>query len=132
MIKVKDVFSKGFSQVHENDTLSQCFSLFKKKKPPVLAIFDKKNQYGGVIARRWITRSRRDPSKTKVKSLMRSAHKVAEETSISKAARLMIESNIRQLPVFSGEKLLGFVTDEDIIHGVILEKWGNKKIRDND
>lgn len=130
MLKVKDVFSKGFSQVHEDDTLSQCFSLFKKKKPPVLAVFDEKNQYKAVVTRRWITRSRRDPSNTKVKSLMRSAPKVAEETSISEAARLMIESNIRQLPVFSGEKLVGFVSDEDIIHEVILEKWGNKKIKE--
>jgi CBS domain-containing protein len=130
MLKVKDVFSRGFSRVHENDTLSQCFSLFKKKKPPVLAVFDEKNQYRAVITRRWITRSRRDPSNTKVKSLMRAAPKVEEENSISEAARLMIESSIRQLPVFSGEKLLGFVTDEDIIHGVILEKWGNKKIKE--
>ena len=129
MHKVKDVFSKGFSQVHENDILSQCFSLFDKKKP-VLAVFNEKDEYSAVIARRWITRSRRDFSSTKVKNLMRSAPKVAEETSISEAARLMIESNIRQLPVFSGEKLAGFVTDEDLIHGVILEKWGSKKIRD--
>jgi CBS domain-containing protein len=130
MLRVKDVFSKGFSQVHENDTLSQCFLLFKKKKPPVLAVFNEKGEYSAVITRRWIARSRLDPSNTKVKSLMRSAPKVEEDTSISEAARLMIESNIRRLPVFSGEKLVGFVTDEDLIHGVVLERWGSRKIRE--
>jgi CBS domain-containing protein len=130
MLKVKDVFSKGFSQVHEKDTFTQCFSLFKKKKPPVLAVFDGKENYKGVITRRWITRSRFDSSNTKVKGLMRVAPKVTEETSLSEAARLMIESSIRQLPVFSGENLLGFVTDEDIIHGAVVEKWGSKKTKE--
>jgi predicted transcriptional regulator len=37
----------------------------------------------------------------------------------------MVESEIRQLPVYSGETLLGFITDEDIIHGAVLERWGN-------
>jgi CBS domain-containing protein len=127
---VKDVFSKGFSNVHESDTLSKCLSLFKEKMPPVLAVLDSKGRYKGVIARRWIIRSRLDPSITKVRNLMRPAPKVTLETSLSEAARLMIESGIRQLPVFVGEKLLGFITDEDIIHGAVLERWGNSPIEE--
>jgi CBS domain-containing protein len=127
---VKDVFYKGFSAVHESDPLSTCFSLFKEKMPPVLAVLDSKGDYKGVIARRWIVRSKLDPSKTKVKTLMRPASKVTLGTSLSEAARLMIESGIRQLPVFAEEKLSGFVTDEDIIHGEVLKKWGNNKIEE--
>ena len=38
MVKiVQDVFSQGFLEVHENDMLSSCLSLFKKETPPVLA-----------------------------------------------------------------------------------------------
>jgi len=38
MVKiVEDVFSQGFVEVHENDTVSSCISLFKKETPPVLA-----------------------------------------------------------------------------------------------
>jgi CBS domain-containing protein len=127
---VKDVFSKNFSKVHESDTLSECLSLFKERMPPVLAVLDRKGKYKGVIARRWIIRSRLDPSITKVKTLMRPAPKVTSETSLSEAARLMIESGIRQLPVFAEDKLAGFVTDENIIHGEVLEKWGNRKIEE--
>ena len=43
--------------------------------------------------------------------------------SLSEAARLMIESSIRELPVFEGKNLVGFVTDENIIHTSVLEKW---------
>ncbi|MGB9914300.1 MAG: CBS domain-containing protein [Candidatus Bathyarchaeales archaeon] len=127
-ISVKEVFSKVYATVHENDPLSRCLELFKKEMPPVLAVLDDKDRYVGVITRRWIIRSRLDPATAKVKSLMRTAPKVSPETSLSKAAGLMIESGIRQLPVFEKNKLLGFVTDEHIIHGAVTQEWGNTPI----
>jgi CBS domain-containing protein len=129
-ISVKDVFTKTFSTVHENDPLSRCLDLFKKEMPPVLAVLDDKGKYAGVITRRWIIRSRPDPATTKVKTLMRPAPKVDPEVSLSKAAKLMIESGVRQLPVFEGKKLSGFVTDENIIHGAVTQKWGNTEIKE--
>jgi CBS domain-containing protein len=42
----------------------------------------------------------------------------------------MIESEIRQLPVYSENKLLGFVTDEDVIHCAIMEQWGNMHVEE--
>jgi len=131
MVKVvEDVFSKGFLEVHENDTLSSCLSLFKKETPPVLAVLDEKGRYKGVISRRWIIRSSLATSVTKVKTLMRPAPAVTLQDSLSKVAKLMIESEIRQLPVYSEEKLLGFVTDEDVIHGAVMERWGNTRVEE--
>jgi len=131
MVKiVKDVFSKGFLEVHENDTLSSCLSLFKEETPPVLAVLDKKGRYKGVISRKWIVRSSLDESGTKVKSLMRSAPAVNLQDSLDKVAKLMIESEIRQLPVYSEDKLLGFITDEDVIHGAVMERWGNARVEE--
>jgi CBS domain-containing protein len=127
-ISVKDIFSKGFATVYENHTLSRCWELFKKEMPPVLAVLDDKGKYVGVIARRWVIRSRLDPATTKVKTLMRPAAKVSLKFSLSKAAKLMIESGVRQLPVFERKKLLGFVTDENIIHGAVTQEWGNTAI----
>jgi len=127
---VKDVFSKGFVSVHEDVTLSSCLSLFKEKMPPVLFVLDSAGKIKGVIARRWIVRSRFDPSTTKVKALARPAPTVTMNDPLSKVARLMIESEIRQLPVYSGEKLVGIVTDEDVIHGAVIGKWGNTKVEE--
>jgi predicted transcriptional regulator len=131
MVKiVEDVFSKGFLEVHENDTLSSCLSRFKEEMPPVLAVLDSKGKYKGVISRRWIIRSSLAASVTKVKTLMRPAPAVTLHDSLSKVAKLMIESEIRQLPVYSGEKLLGFVTVEDVIHGAVMERWGNTRVEE--
>jgi len=127
-VLVNDVFKKGFSAVNENDSVSKCLELFKREMPPVLAVLDGKGRYVGVISRRWVIRSRVDPAVTKVKSLMRGAPRVSSGFSLSKAARLMIESGVRQLPVFEKGKLLGFVTDEDIIHGAVTQEWGGAAV----
>ncbi|MCW4003646.1 MAG: CBS domain-containing protein, partial [Candidatus Bathyarchaeota archaeon] len=129
-VSVGDVFSKKFSTVYENDALSKCLELFKKEMPPVLAVVSDKGKYVGVIARRSIVRSGLDPAAVKVKSLMRPAPKVDPATSLSKAARLMIQSGVRQLPVFQKNKLAGFITDEDIIHGAVTHGLGNTKIKE--
>ena len=127
---VEDVFSKGFLEVHENDTLSSCLSLFKKETPPVLVVLDDKGNYKGVISRKSIIRSSLAASETKVKTLMRQAPAVTLKDPLSKVAKLMIESEIRQLPVYSEEKLLGFVTDEDVIHGAVNERWGHTRVEE--
>ncbi len=127
-ISVKDVLATQFYTVNENDTLSRCLELFKKDAPPVLAVLDEKGKYAGVISRRWIVRARLDPATTKVKNLMRPAPKMEPDISLSKAARMMIQSGVRQLPVFEKEKIRGFVTDEAIIHGAVTQEWGNAPI----
>ena len=110
---VKDVFSTKFKSISKNDMLSAGLSILKKESAPVLVVLNEKEKYAGVIAHRWIIRSRLNPATTKVESLMRSAPTVQLEDSLSKVARLMITSGISQLPVFSKEKLVGIVTDEE-------------------
>ena len=127
-IFAKDVYSKGYNAVKENDTLSRCLETFEKGKPPVLAVLDEKSKYIGMISRRTILRSRLDPTTTKVRTLMKVAPPVSFDFSVSKIAKLMIESEMRQLPVFEKNKIVGFVTDEDIIHAAVLDEWGKTPI----
>lgn len=127
---VKDVFSTKFKSVSKDDTLSACLSIIKEESTPVLVVLNSKGKYVGVIAHRWIIRSRYNPATTKVETLTRPAPKASLHDSIGKAAKLMINSGIMQLPVYSGEKLVGIVTDEDIIHGAVIGKWGNTKVEE--
>jgi CBS domain-containing protein len=127
---VKDVFSTKFKSVNKEDTLSACLSLLKEESTPSLVVLNSKGKYAGVIAHRWIVRSRYDPSTTKVETLMRSAPTVSLQDSLSKVARLMITSGIVQLPVFSGEKLAGIVSDDAVIRGAVIGKWGGTKVED--
>jgi CBS domain-containing protein len=127
-ITAKDIYSKGFNSVQDTDTLSRCLEGFKKGLPPVLAVLNERGKYEGLITRRSILRSRLDPATTKVKTLLVSAPKIGKNDSISKLAKLMIESGIRQMPLFEKEKLLGFVTVEDVIHAAVGDEWGKTQI----
>ncbi len=127
---VKDVFSTKFKSINKNETLSACLSIFKDASTQVLVVLNSKGKYVGVIAHRWIVSSRYDPATTKVESLMRSAPTVSPEDSLSKVARLMITSGISQLPVFSGKKMAGVVSDDAIIQGAVVGKWGSTKVED--
>ncbi|MDG6222791.1 MAG: CBS domain-containing protein [Candidatus Bathyarchaeota archaeon] len=127
---VKDVFSTNFKSVKKDDSLSVCLSIFKDKPTPVLVVLNEKGKYTGVITHRWIARSRYDPAITKVETLMRSAPTVSPEDTLTKVAQLMITSGINQLPVFNQEKLIGIVTDDDIILGAVVGKWGDKTASD--
>ncbi len=127
-LSVNEVLSKDYATINEEDTLSRCLELFKQDVPPVLAVLNDKGKYVGIIARRWILRTRLDPATMKVKSLMRAAPKVEANFSLAKVAKLMIQSGVRQLPVFEKEKLMGFVTDENIIHGAVTQDWGSSPV----
>ncbi|MDR2707730.1 MAG: CBS domain-containing protein [Nitrososphaerota archaeon] len=124
----KDIYTKWVNTVNENDTLSRCLEFFKTERPQVLAVVDMNDNYVGVITRRWILRSKVDPMVTKVKSLMKSAPRLTPNDTVSKIARLMIESGIRQLPIFENEQLLGFVTDENVISAAVSQEWGKGKV----
>ena len=127
-VSVQDVFIKKFDTVKENDPLSSCLELFKKNSVPALVVLDERGKYMGVIAQRWILRAKKDPKMEKVRNLTRSAPKIELDTSLSKTAQLMIQSGIRQLPVFEKDKLCGIVTDENIIHSLVMREWGNSTI----
>lgn len=125
---VKDVYSQQFNTVLENDSASKCLEAFKKGVPPVLAVLDDRGNYVGMVSRRSVIRTRLDLSRLKVKSLMVAAPEVALGESLSKVAKLMIGSGVRQLPVFEKNKIVGFITDEAVIHAVVGAEWGKDSV----
>jgi len=127
-VTAKDIFSKEFNSVKANDTLSRCLEGFKKGMPPVLAVLDEKGKYEGMITRRSILRSRLDPTVAKVRSLMVVAPQVGLDASLGSLAKLMIGSGVRQLPLVDRGKVLGFVTDENVIHGAVGGDWGRMTV----
>jgi CBS domain-containing protein len=123
-VTAKDICSKELNSVKDTDTLSKCLEGFKKGMPPVLAVLDEKGKYVGMITRRAILRSRLDFTMAKVRPLMQAAPQVSPGMPLGELAKLMIGSGMRQLPLFDKGKLLGFVTDEDVIHAAVGDEWG--------
>lgn len=127
---VKDVFSTQYKSIKKDEPLSACLSILNNESTPVLVVLNSKGKYAGVIAHRWIIRSRYNPATTKVETLMRPAPTVSLEDKLSKVAKLMITSGINQLPVFTGDKLEGIVTDDAVIQEAVISNWGNSKVEE--
>jgi CBS domain-containing protein len=125
---VKDIYSQEFNTVLENDSASRCLEGFKKGLPPVLAVLDDRDHYVGMISRRSVLRSRVDLSRLKVKSLMTVAPEVVLGDSIIRVAKLMVGSGLRQLPVLDRDKIVGFITDESVIHALVGGDWGKNPV----
>ena len=83
-VSVKDIFSKEFKSVEENDTLSKCLEAFEKGTLPVLAVLSSSGKYEGMITKRAILRSRLDPTTAKVKTLMRAGPTANFDCSLGK------------------------------------------------
>jgi CBS domain-containing protein len=124
----KDIYAQQFNTVHENEAASRCLEGFKKGLPPVMAVLDDRDRYIGMVTRRSVLRSRLDLSRTKVKSFMTVAPEVSPMDSLGRIAKLMIGSGVRQLPVTDKGRIVGFVTDEGVIHAVAGGPWGSNKI----
>lgn len=129
-IAVKEIVSTKFVTLNEDDSLSNAVSIYKEKKPAILVILNSKRKYKGILAERWIARSKLNPDETKVKNLTRSAPRLALNSSLSFSAKQMIENDLMQLPVFDKGKIVGIVTEEAIIHRITFEKFGDKKVKD--
>ncbi|MEJ2271094.1 MAG: CBS domain-containing protein [Candidatus Bathyarchaeota archaeon] len=127
---VKDVFLTEYKSINKDEPLSACLSILNKESTPVLIVLNGKGKYTGVIAHRWIIRSRYNPATTKVETLTRPAPTVSLEDKLSKVAKLMITSGINQLPVFTGDKMEGIVTDDAVIQEAVIGKWGNNKVEE--
>ncbi len=59
---------------------------------------------------------------------MTTAPEVSLVDSLTRIAKLMIGSGVRQLPVIDKGKLVGFVTDEAVIHAVVGAEWGSSPV----
>ena len=125
---VKDIYSQQFNTVLENDVASRCLEGFKKGLPPVLAVLDDHGRYVGMVSRRAVLRTRVDLSRLKVKSLTHVAPEVGLGDGLSRVAKLMIGSGVRQLPVLEKDKIVGFITDEAVIHAVVDGEWGKNPV----
>ena len=70
--------------------------------------------------------------KTGINGMVRKTPKITPETTIYEAARLMVENQTRQLPVFEKEKVKGVVTTESLMQSAVDTEFGNKPVSVHD
>ena len=131
-IQVQEVMTDRFQKIDINAPLSEAIGIFEKEDPDLILVFDG-NLYKGVLTQDLIIRShlKWDPTKAKVRDVYKPAPVIKPDEDISKAAKLMIEVDLRSLPVGENKaEIIGVINDMTVLQKVAETDFGKKKVEE--
>lgn len=115
---VKEVMIKNVITIDKDETVLQACNIYRDKKIGCLIVTDCGSCVGIVTERDLIERSicdQRNPQQTKIGEIMSSDIKTIHALdNVEKAIQLMMENNIKKLPVVVSEGIVGIITVTDI------------------
>ena len=83
--------------------------------PTVKAVVVEDGGFQGVVTRRQLLSSHHDPDEKAANAMRRDPPRIKRTEDVRETARLMLESELKLLPVFEGEQFHGVVTARDIL-----------------
>ncbi|ASJ00582.1 CBS domain-containing protein [Thermococcus gorgonarius] len=131
-ILVQEVMTDRFQKIDIDAPLSEAIGIFEKEDPDLILVFDG-NLYKGVLTQDLIIRShlKWDPTKAKVRDVYKPAPVIKPDDDLSRAAKLMLEVDLRSLPVGESKaEIIGVVNDMAVLERVAQEKFGKDKVED--
>lgn len=128
-LRVRDIMSRDVRSVGRNDRLGVADALMQRERIRHLPVLDADGIVCAVVSQRDLFRGAllralgyggraedRLLGQVLVKEAMSGElHTTGPDTPVAEAARLMIERKIGCLPVVDGEKLVGIVTETDLV-----------------
>ncbi len=131
-ILVQEVMTDRFQKIDIDAPLSEAIGIFEKEDPDLILVFDGK-LYKGVLTQDLIIRShlKWDPTKAKVRDVYKPAPVVKPTEDLSKAAKLMMEVDLRSLPVGESKaEIIGVISDIELLMKVSGGEFGDKRVED--
>lgn len=115
---IADIVTTEYESVEESTCVSKLLGSFADQEQRVL-IVTADGDVTGVVTHRQLLASRHDPSE-RVRSVMRDdPPRVHRTEDVRETARLMVESQLKLLPVFEGQQFAGVVTARGIAAHVL-------------
>ena len=118
MLYVKDIMSRKVETIEHSATISQAAVRMAKLKIGSLVVLEK-SKPAGVLTEGDVSRAVAkglDVKKIIVKLIMgKPLITTTEDVRVEEAAKVMASSRIKKLPVLDGGKLIGIVTQTDIV-----------------
>ncbi|NJE55210.1 CBS domain-containing protein [Thermococcus sp. 21S9] len=131
-IQVQEVMTDRFQKIDIDAPLSEAIGIFEKEDPDLILVFDG-NLYKGVLTQDLIIRShlKWDPTKAKVRDVYKPAPVIEPDEDLSKAAKLMMEVDLRSLPVGESKaEIIGVINDIAVLERVAETDFGKKKVEE--
>ncbi len=123
-LKAKDMMTRHVVTIDEDRTVADAIRLMKNEGVTSLIVNrrDEDDAYG-IMTRRDVVNKvvaeGRQPREVKVSEVMtKPLITVSKGLSLENCARLMRMSNVRRLPVFDGQKVIGVVSNTDIFDAI--------------
>ena len=125
MTKARDLMTKEVKYIQEEATIKETLSRMRGEKVSSFIVErrDHDDAYGIITRKDIITKvveTGRDLEYTRVKDVMtKPLLMISPGLNIENVARLMKMANIRRGPVFDGEKIVGIISNTDIINALV-------------
>ena len=129
-ILVQEVMTDRFQKIDIDAPLSEAIGILEKEDPDLILVFDG-NLYKGVLTQDLIVRShlKWDPTRAKVRDVYKPAPVLKPDEDLSRAAKLMLEVDLRSLPVGESKaEIMGVISDIALLERVAQEAFGKGRV----
>ena len=134
---VKDRMSKPVKTVTPETSAIEALKRMEKEHINRFPVVDKRGQMVGIVSKNDLLKATPSAATTlsqwEITSLLSKIHiddvmkpdpiTITEDTVVEEAARIMVDNDVNGLPVMSGKKLVGIITDGDIFE-ILMEMLG--------
>lgn len=119
---IEEIMHTDFVTIDCKKTIYDACQLYKEKKVDFIIVMDKDKPTGIITDRDIIERvilKDKSPRKTKISDVMSFNLKtINASATLEKANQIMIENNIKKLPVLLNNKIIGIVTKTDLFKNI--------------
>lgn len=118
MVAVKEIMTTKVISLSTEDFISTAIAKMSDHGMHHILVVDDGGKYVGMMDYNLLFKRGSIPVTTKVKTVMERTTSISENSSIIEAARVMLDSGVRALPVIEKNVIKGIVTSTDIVHAV--------------
>ena len=118
-MKVYDLMTKNVVYASSDESISSALTKMKKYRVHQMPVIDEKLK-GMLFLKKIITKDM-DPAKSKVSSFASSTAVISVNETAEKAAEFLLQSGQRALPVVEKEKVVGIISETDLIKNVSID-----------
>lgn len=111
---IADAVTRDFVSVGPSTPVSKLRGTFETNDRTRVVVVEADGEVLGVVSRKELLGSHHPPEE-KVWSVMRSPPRVDRREDVRETARLMVESELKLLPVFESDRFCGVVTDRTLL-----------------
>ena len=118
-VRVKEALSSHVITIGKEATVDKAAKIMSEKNFGCVLVVEKGNPIGIITERDicyGVVAKNRMPNKVKVAEVMSTPLRTIDpDKRLTEASRIMVKNNIRRLPVIKGKKLVGIITNKDIL-----------------